>query len=37
MNKSLAVFAFTTLFMITLATTATPKVFADWLIDRSGT
>lgn len=37
MNKSLAVFAFTTFFMITLATTATPKVFADWLLDRSGT
>lgn len=37
MNKLIAVFALTTFFMITLATTATPKVFADWLLDRSGT
>jgi len=37
MNKSFAVFALTLFFMITLATTATPKAFADWFLDRSGT
>lgn len=37
MKKHLAVFALTMLVIGTVASTSTTKVFADWLIDRSGT